>query len=108
MARFLGTLTVPALSSAPAVGVAGSLYYNTTSSTLFQSNGTAWSAVGGGGTGGASVSDTAPSSPSTGQLWFKSDTGQTFVYFDSTWVEIGVAGQVGTAPSSDDLWFFGL
>lgn len=35
------------------------------------------------------VSDTAPSSPSTGQLWYESDTGATFVYTGSAWVEVG-------------------
>ena len=45
-------------------------------------------------TGGASVtiSDTAPSSPSAGNLWFKSSTGQTFIYYSSVWVEIGATG----------------
>lgn len=41
--------------------------------------------------GGASVtiSDTAPSSPSAGDLWYESDTGDFFVYYDSYWVELG-------------------
>lgn len=40
---------------------------------------------------GASVTiaDTAPSTPSAGDLWFESDTAKTYVYYDSTWVEIG-------------------
>lgn len=39
--------------------------------------------------GGATVSDSPPSSPSSGQIWFESDTGATFVYYDSTWIEVG-------------------
>jgi len=35
------------------------------------------------------ISDTAPPSPSPGDLWFESDTGKTFIYYDSSWVEIG-------------------
>jgi hypothetical protein len=35
------------------------------------------------------VSDTAPSSPSQGDLWFATTTGQTFIYFDAFWVEVG-------------------
>ena len=35
------------------------------------------------------VSDTAPVSPSEGDLWFESDTGITFIYYDSFWVEVG-------------------
>ena len=39
----------------------------------------------------ATVSDTAPSSPATGQIWYESDTGKTFVYYDSFWVEVGAS-----------------
>jgi hypothetical protein len=35
------------------------------------------------------VSDSAPVSPATGNLWYKSSTGATYVYYDSFWVEIG-------------------
>jgi hypothetical protein len=35
------------------------------------------------------VSDTAPVSPSSGNLWFKSDTGAMYVYYDSFWIEVG-------------------
>ena len=55
--------------------------------------------------GGASVtiSDSAPSSPSAGNLWFESDTGKTFIYYgdgsSNQWVEIG--GASGIAGGSD-------
>jgi len=49
---------------------------------------------GGGGGGGVTVSDTPPSSPSSGDLWFESDTGVTFVYYDSFWVEVGSSNSV--------------
>jgi len=45
--------------------------------------------------GGVTVSDTAPSSPTQGQIWFESDTGKTFVYYDSFWIEIGGGGGGG-------------
>ena len=35
------------------------------------------------------VSDTAPVSPSAGNLWFKSNTGTMYVYYDSFWIEVG-------------------
>jgi hypothetical protein len=35
------------------------------------------------------VSTTAPASPSEGDMWFESDTGRTYVYYDSYWVEVG-------------------
>jgi hypothetical protein len=58
------------------------------------------------------VSDTPPSSPYTGDLWFESDSGITFVRYDSFWIEIGASG-IGavtsdTAPSSPangQIWF---
>ena len=58
------------------------------------------------------VSDTPPSSPYTGDLWFESDSGITFVRYDSHWIEIGASG-IGavtsdTAPSNPangQVWF---
>lgn len=35
------------------------------------------------------ASDTAPASPYAGQLWFKSDTGNLLVYYDSYWIDAG-------------------
>jgi hypothetical protein len=59
---------------------------------------------------GATVSETPPSSPTTGQVWYESDTGKTFVYYDSFWIEIvgstgaqGPAGATGaTGPATTD------
>ena len=85
------------------------------------------SITGSGGGGGASVtvSDTAPSSPSSGDLWFNSTSLKTFVYYadgsSSQWLPsnpVGLRGPAGlagltvaasdTAPSSPtagDVWF---
>jgi microcystin-dependent protein len=55
----------------------------------------------GGGGGSLEVSETPPSSPSEGDIWYNSQTGQTFVYYDSFWVEniAGIAGPEGpTGP----------
>ena len=64
------------------------------------------------GAGGATISETAPGSPVAGQVWFESDTAQTFVYYDSQWIEIGALGTAAiisdTAPSnpvSGQIWF---
>jgi hypothetical protein len=46
--------------------------------------------------GGATVSTTPPSSPTSGQLWFESDTLKTYVYYDSYWIEI----ISGSSPAS--------
>lgn len=41
----------------------------------------------GAGGGSVTVSTTAPSSPTTGAMWWKSDEGIMFVYTGSVWVE---------------------
>jgi len=48
-----------------------------------------------------SVSDSAPSSSNVGDLWFNSNQGRLFSYYDSTWVEIsGAIGPTGpTGPT---------
>lgn len=75
------------------------VYYNDGSANQWvQSNPTGAGGSGGGG-GGASVtsSDTAPSSPSAGDLWYKSDTNALYVYYNdgdsNQWV--GVSGPAG-------------
>ena len=64
------------------------------------------------GAGGATISETAPASPTAGQVWFESDTAQTYVYYDSQWIEIGAApglASVSTSapgsPAIGQLWF---
>jgi len=59
--------------------------------------------------GSYTVSDTAPSSPSVGDVWFDTTVGNTFVYYDSYWIEVagaqgptGATGATGpTGPSAD-------
>lgn len=66
---------------------------------VFQYNGTKFAPAN--AAGGATISDTPPSSPSAGQIWFESDTGKTFVYYDSSWVEIGGGGGGTSDPMND-------
>tara|TARA_B100001094_G_scaffold37216_2_gene31440 strand:- start:5497 stop:6993 length:1497 start_codon:yes stop_codon:yes gene_type:complete len=82
--------------------------------------------VTGGGASGANVtiSDTAPTSPSVGDLWFKSDEGRLKIYYNDgdsiQWVDtspIGSGGGTGGSfsvttddnepsnPSDGDLWW---
>lgn len=49
MPRSYGTTNAQRFASAPAVGPAGDMYYDTTSNKLFVSDGTAWNESGGGG-----------------------------------------------------------
>jgi len=64
------------------------------------------------GAGGATISETAPTSPTAGQVWFESDTGQTFVYYDSHWIEIGASGTAAYVadsapgnPITGQIWY---
>ncbi|MEL0099312.1 MAG: polymer-forming cytoskeletal protein, partial [Opitutae bacterium] len=63
------------------------------------------------------VASAAPSTPSNGHLWFDTDTGQTFIYYDdgtsTQWVEVGAVGEFAMTtasaapsnPSNGDMWF---
>ena len=64
--------------------------------------------------GPVTISSTAPVSPVNGQLWFYQDTAQTFIYYGSTWIEIGavsngarveVSPVAPASPVTGDLWF---
>ena len=92
------------------------VYYNDgTANQWVQSNPTG---SGGSGGGGASVtaSDTAPTTPSAGDLWFKSDTGALYVYYtdadSSQWVGIsgpaGVDGAAGADGASASVSYANL
>lgn len=103
----IGTLVIPVLASAPAVGAEGALYFNSTSNTLFASDGAAWVAVG--GSAGVTISDTAPSSPSAGQLWLNSTNLALAVYYDSQWVETGQGSTANVTGGSFNVaiqWFY--
>ena len=85
---------------------------HTVGTTTFTYNGTYWARSA--NTSKFSASDTVPSNPSLGDLWYESDSGKAFIYYDNTWAEIGHASdgqsfQIGdTAPSSGtagDIWF---
>lgn len=81
-------------------------------------NGSSWTAASvaaGGGGASVTVSDTPPASPSTGDLWFESDTSRTYVYYDSFWIEIGgvapgatVSDTAPASPVSGQVWFNSL
>jgi hypothetical protein len=63
------------------------LRWNTTTGSTEVYDGTAWGNIG----GGAIISTTAPSAPNPGDLWYDSDDGRLFVYYDdgatSQWVD---------------------
>ena len=105
-----GGASVTVSETAPSSPAEGDLWFDPSvlKTFVYYNDGTAnqWvqnNPTGGGGSsgGGASVtaSDTAPSSPSAGDLWYKSDTNALYVYYNdgdsSQWV--GVSGPTGAA-----------
>ena len=115
-------------------GLSNVVITNPTNGQVIKYNGTNWIndadvSGGGGGSGSVTVADTAPSGPSNGDLWFKSDEGQLKVYYDdgqgspsSQWVDTsnnagGGTGSGGsgasvtisdtppTGSSVGDLWW---
>ena len=48
------------------------------------------------------ASDDSPLNPSAGDIWFESDTGKTFIYYDQAWVEIGSATDLSDILSDND------
>lgn len=87
--------------TSPAVGIR---WNETTDKWQFTNDGTTYKDL---GSGGITVSDTAPSTPATGDLWYESDTGSTYVYYDSYWIEIGGSTAydqiIGTIQAKGDL-----
>lgn len=88
----------------------GALAIDTTNDEFYIRSGGAWIKQGG---GGATNSDTAPSNPVAGDLWYETDTGAMYVYYDSAWIEVGTAGVIAmsttstppSSPGNGDLWF---
>ena len=85
------------------------------SNQVLKFDGTKFAPASEGDVSGATISSTAPVSPQEGAMWFDSDTAQTFVYYDSQWIEIGASGMAATisdtAPSSPiagQVWFNSL
>jgi hypothetical protein len=109
--RLLTTQKIVSLSTDPGSGVAGEVYYNSTSNVLKFYNGTAWTSLSGGGAASnVTVADTAPSG-SLGSLWFNSLTGKTYIYYSSAWIEIGdstPSGTVSTDVALSNSWWLGV
>jgi len=67
----------------------------TANGVTWKYDGVAWNIVSGGS--GFRVSSGAPSSPALGDLWYESDSGEMFIYYDSQWVSPAVLATVGTS-----------
>jgi hypothetical protein len=97
MARDFGLTNVAPYASAPAVGVAGATYFNTTQELLYVSDGTAWVAP------AVYVGADPPAAPGVGQLWWRTDPdGDLFIYYDDGTSSQFVPAVAGTrAPGSN-------
>ena len=71
---------------------------------------------GGGGGSNVSISTNAPSSPSSGDLWWDSDVGELYIYYadgsSNQWVEtaggsetVTVSDDAPSSPNAGDLWW---
>jgi hypothetical protein len=95
---------------------AGEFGFETDTTKVKIGNGsTAWTSLGYVGGSTVSVSDTPPSTPTAGSIWFESDTARTYIYYDSSWIEIGalapsaiVSDTAPSAPEAGQLWFNSL
>jgi len=71
---------------------AGQLRWNTTNTTFEGYDGNAWGKIG----GGAAVSSAAPTAANEGDLWYDTDDGRMFVYYNdgssSQWVDASPNG----------------
>jgi hypothetical protein len=107
-----GVITLTTSGAPTASATDGTLAVDTANNVLYIRSGGAWVEASGGAS--LTVSETDPSSPDEGDIWFESDTGSTYVYFDSVWVEIGASsGAVITDVSENEpanpvnghIWF---
>jgi hypothetical protein len=100
--RFLTPINLSNLSSDPASGSEGDLYFNTTDNVVKVYVNGVWSELTGGGGGGAiSVSESAPVLPNEGDGWFDNTDGKFYVYDGSFWVE---AAQTDAVYASYNRW----
>jgi hypothetical protein len=91
--KFLTPVTPPSLASDPASGVAGAIYYNTTSNVLKFYNGTVWTAIGTGQGGGGAATTiqalaSAPNSPTQGSIYFDTEEQTIKTYNGTIWYDV--------------------
>jgi hypothetical protein len=97
--RSLSNLNALAVATPPPVGIAGDIYYNTSTGSIYTSDGASWTVVGGTGGSSVSVGSSPPLGPSVGDLWYDTVLGSLFIWYDSYWVEI--TGGTGSGNPAD-------
>lgn len=111
-----GSALVPTQDTPPATPLDGQLWWESDSGQMFiwYDDGTSaqWVQVtggGGGSSGGGSalvpIQDAPPDAPDPGQLWWESDTGDLYLWFDDgntqQWVQVNGGGAYALAHTDD-------
>ena len=98
-------LVTRAIAASPSIEMPnGSLLVDNSGSALYFRANDQWVAAGTGqGNSSITVSDAPPAGAESGDLWYESDSGKTFVYYDSFWVEVGGGGATGVATELSEL-----
>ena len=106
--------TICTSATRPATPWAGQTIFETDTTSSFVWDGSAWQAAGGGG-GSITVSATAPVSPppGNGDLWWDSDNGNMYIYYEdvdsSQWVAANgpqvFVGAAAPAGYQGQMWF---
>lgn len=107
-----GGATVVTSSTRPASPYVGQFIYETDTQLPYIWSGSEWVVAGGGG-GSIEVSATAPATPSGGDLWWDSDNGNLYIYYDDgnsqQWVAANgpqvFVGTTAPAGYQGQLWF---
>jgi hypothetical protein len=91
--KFLTPLAPPSLSTDPSTGIAGAIYYNTSSNVLKFYDGFEWQAIGAGSGGGGTTTtiqalDTAPESPSQGSIYFDIQEQTIKTFNGNIWYDV--------------------
>lgn len=99
-------LIIPHGTVAPTNPTNGSIW-TTTAGIYVRINGSTVGPLGSGTGGGITVSDTPPVSPTAGNLWYESDTGNLYIYYDSFWVQVDGSNFTNPMTAVGDMIYGG-
>lgn len=98
--KFLTALKLVNLSTDPASGSSGELYYNSSDNAVKFYNGTSWlpinqtSVI-------VSSGSSYPASPSNGQLFYNTSTGKTAIFYGNVWKEFSYSSDISVISGGE-------